>query len=453
MPVSELPQGAQLDGQSGIKPLPQGVNLDSRSVAAPPGYRPTGPIPGDPDYKEPIGVKKPETALGRAADYALTQGHTIDPSTAKGQLGRDALGALESTSGMGPVGGLAGMAATKAVPKIADAAGKGVTAGAKGVTDIVGSLGTHTGGESIRQAFKAGYEGGQKADLFLNAMRGKAPMSDVVDSAKNAVDQLGLARSQAYKTGMGVVSRDPSLLSFEGIDRAVDKAMDIGRYKGQVINAEADKVATQIRDAVDGWKKLNPLEFHSAEGIDALKRQLNSIWESTLPHTQARKVVTDVQRAIRDSITDQAPAYAKVMRDYHDASDAIRELEKGLSLGEKATVDTALRKLQSVMRNNVNSNYGNRMKMVMDLDEKAGGKILPQLAGHSLSSATPRGLGAVTASGTGLAGVTGHPAALAALPFQSPRLVGEASYYAGAVPRWAKEGTGWLENVVKSIYQ
>ncbi|MDE2104283.1 MAG: hypothetical protein KGL39_44005 [Patescibacteria group bacterium] len=411
-------------------------------------FRPTGPIPGDPNYVAPKPMVKPHGML----EYALTQGGTIDPSTAKGQLVRDALTALESTAGMGPAGGIPGEVAEKGVTVAAKGAGKGAKAAARGLTDVVGGLGTHTGGESIRQAFHAGYEGGQKAQTFLDAMRGNAPMSDVVDTAKNAVDQLGVARNAAYKTGMGAVAKDPSLLNFDAIDRAVDKAMDIGTYKGQVINEEANKVATEIKDSIAKWKELDPREFHTAEGLDALKKQLNAIWESTAPHTAARKVVTEVQRAIKDSITEQAPVYAKVMKDYHDASDAIRELEKGLSLGEKTTVDTALRKLQSVMRNNVNTNFGNRLKMVMDLDEKAGGKLMPALAGHALSSATPRGLGALQAGATGGVGLMGHPAALAALPLQSPRLVGEGAYYLGSVPRWIGEGGDWLSRVVKSIY-
>jgi len=86
-------------------------------------YRPTGPIPGDPGYKEPEAVKKPETLLGKAADYALTQGGRVDPSTAKEMLGQDAMALLDSMAGMGPVSavGKTAVATTKAPKTIAEA--------------------------------------------------------------------------------------------------------------------------------------------------------------------------------------------------------------------------------------------------------------------------------------------------------------------------------------------
>lgn len=52
------------------------------------------------------------------------------------------------------------------------------------------------------------------------------------------------------------------------------------------------------------------------------------------------------------------------MKNYENASNLIREIEKTLSLNPKASIDTALRKLQSVMRDNVNTNYGKRGDLV-----------------------------------------------------------------------------------------
>jgi hypothetical protein len=120
------------------------------------------------------------------------------------------------------------------------------------------------------------------------------------------------------------------------------------------------------------------------------------------------------------------------MKGYEESSKLIKEIEKSLSLGEKASADTALRKLQSVMRNNVNTNFGNREKLVEVLKNAGADNVLEKLAGQSLNSWTPRGLGKIVAGGTGAAALaTTNPALLPLIAAQSPRLVGEASYYGG----------------------
>ena len=59
------------------------------------------------------------------------------------------------------------------------------------------------------------------------------------------------------------------------------------------------------------------------------------------------------------------------MRPYEQARRLEIEMQKALSLGDSSAADTALRKLQSVMRDNVNANFGSRLRLVEQL-EKAG---------------------------------------------------------------------------------
>jgi hypothetical protein len=124
-------------------------------------------------------------------------------------------------------------------------------------------------------------------------------------------------------------------------------------------------------------------------------------------------------------------------------------MEKTLSLNPKASVDTSLRKLQSVMRNNVNTNYGKRADLVKLLKEHGATHIIAKLAGQALSSIEPRGLsrmvaGLSAAGGAGVlgAGVLGLANPLMAVPLagqlamQSPRLMGEAAYLGGRAANW-----------------
>jgi hypothetical protein len=115
-------------------------------------------------------------------------------------------------------------------------------------------------------------------------------------------------------------------------------------------------------------------------------------------------------------------------------------MQRALSLGKGASTDTSMRKLQSVMRNNVNTNYGNRLDLARALEEKGGVEIMPSLAGQALNSWTPRGLGNVAVGATGLAGAAINPSILGALLFQSPRLVGEGAYLTGKAAKGVSKG-------------
>lgn len=92
-----------------------------------------------------------------------------------------------------------------------------------------------------------------------------------------------------------------------------------------------------------------------------------------------------------------------------------------------------MRKLQSLMRNNVQTNYGNRLNLANELEAGGNVELLPSLAGQAMSSATPRSLSGQIGSGGTVLGsmMTGNPLMLAALPFQSPRAVGETAYKIG----------------------
>ncbi|HEY6019163.1 MAG TPA: hypothetical protein VIY48_04465 [Candidatus Paceibacterota bacterium] len=310
-------------------------------------------------------------------------------------------------------------------------AGKAVTGAGRGAANLIGGLGTHTGGESVMEAARAGLAGGEQAKTFAENMRGKVPMTDVLDDAKANLEAMGRAKSAEYRAGMANVSNDKSVLSFDGIDKAIADARGAAQYKGQVKNPRAAEVLQNISDEVAKWKNLDPAEYHTPEGLDALKQKIGAMAE-TIPFEErsAKLVATKIYNSIKSEITKQAPTYADVMKNYSDATEQIREIERALSLGGKASVDTAMRKLQSLTRNNANTNYGNRLDLARQLEEQGGRQIMPALAGQAMSSWTPRGLGNVVGAAT-LGGAAYNPSLAAFLPLQSPRLVGEAALRTG----------------------
>lgn len=312
------------------------------------------------------------------------------------------------------------------------------------VADIVGGVGTHTGGESLRQATKAGLEGGKDASDFLANLRGNAPMQDALDMAKDNLKEMNVKKNAEYRSGMVDISNDKTVLDMADIENNFNKALDSIQFKGQIKDEKAADVLGKISKKIENWKSLDPAEYHTPEGLDSLKQQIGSLVEELpLEQKNARRVGNSVYNAVKDSITKQAPTYAKVMKEYTEASDLIHEIERTLVGKSTASADTALRRLQSIMRNNAYTNYGNRLDLAKKLEQGGTNNIMPSLAGQALSAKTPRGLGNLQAglmSSLGLAtgGTAALPLLIPTLALQSPRLMGEAAYYTGKASRIGK---------------
>jgi len=297
----------------------------------------------------------------------------------------------------------------------------------KVASEVLGAT-TGVGGETVQRAFKAGTEGDQ---AFWKNLRGQVPMQDVLDSAKQNLQNLRSQKNVDYRSGMVDIRNDSSVLDFKNIDSALLEAEKLATYKGQVKNKKGYDVYQELKDEVNNWKKLDPAQFHTPEGFDALKQKLGGIVES-IPYEEktAKMIGNQVYNKTKSTINDQAPTYAGVMKDYSEASDLVREIERALSLGEKASADTAMRKLQSLTRNNVNTNYGNRLELAKQL-EQGGTPLLSSLAGQAMNTVAPRGLAGIGGLGTLGASYLANPYALMALPFQSPMAVGAGAYGAG----------------------
>ena len=330
----------------------------------------------------------------------------------------------------------------RAVGKTADVTGKALK-------PLLG-IQTGAGSDAIGQAYQAGRTGGETADVFKANLRGEVPQTEVLDAAKQNLAEMAIQRQNAYRTEMAKISKDKTVLSFDGIDKAIDNAMNKTTYKGKIVNEKAFDRLASAKAEIDAWKQLDPVDFHTPEGLDKLKQKVGAILED-IPFEQktALTAVNEVYNGIKNEIKKQAPTYAKTMQAYSEATDLIREIEKTLSQGKNASVDTQMRKLQSVMRNNVNTNYGQRMSLVKQLEEAGGREMMPALAGQALSNYAPRGLqGASSVPTALLAGsLFGTPLAAASLATSSPRLMGEAAYGAGRVAKGLLDVQNKMPNI------
>ena len=309
---------------------------------------------------------------------------------------------------------------------------QGVTAIPSALTKGTLGITTGAGKASVEEAIRSGTKDILTGDkTFIENLR-NPEQGNSVEIAKQAVDNLRQARNQIYRGGMVDISKDKSILNFDDIDLTTLNTEKLGTYKGKVVNEKAFDAIGKVKEAINEWKNADPAEFHTPEGMDQLKRKVGGILE-TIPYDQAtpRSAVNNIYNSIKSTINKQAPTYAKVMEDYSKSSDLITEIEKGLSLGKRSTADSGMRKLQSIMRNNVNTNYGQRSKLAQTLVEAGGEKLMPSLAGQSMSSYLPRGVGGQLETYGGLLAAINNPRILLAGPLASPKLVGEALYKYG----------------------
>ena len=341
---------------------------------------------------------------------------------------------------------------------------------AKGVAKVgseaVGGLLTGTGGRAVEEAALSGAkaitEPSQGAAFRAN-YSGKIDPAVVVKQAQTAVSSMIKERGAEYVTEMKKLGADKLQLNYDKIDKALDTT--IGKFEGKSISPSIEGVLGDITKRVEEWKTLGP-QFQTPAGFDALKKYIADI--RNLPgntdqfgrQTAQGIVVKNVENAIKATIEDQSPQYAKIMGAYSDATEIINNLQRELSLGRNANVDTGLRKLQSVLRNNVSTSYARRERLAEFLKDNGATTLLSALAGQQMSSIIPRGLAArVFAAGAAFMGMEHGELAkhLGIAALSSPKLAGGIAHAGGiaASPLYAAEQAvpGLTRGLGRSAFQ
>ena len=340
-----------------------------------------------------------------------------------------------------------------AVGKYVDPINLSLKAGGQIGSRVIGPVGqsvisSMTGGQysALSEARRAGLTGGTILDDFTKNLRDKgfAGAMDVVQIARANLGLLKKDRALKYKEGMKDIDADPTILSFEKVDNAIINAMDEFSPKGIILDDKGVAVLKRISKIVDDFKNSdNPLN-QTASGIDDMKQK---IWNETSKldkqkYPNAVRVLDNIYHETKATIVEQAPKYAQVMEDYATASELLNQIERTLSLKGNTMPDATLRKLQSLMNNNVNTNYGARLTLAKELNRIEGATdIMPILAGQSLNKLTPRGIQGATSPmlAAMLYQQGGIPAAIASATVSSPRLMGEAFRGGGILERYIKD--------------
>jgi hypothetical protein len=139
----------------------------------------------------------------------------------------------------------------------------------------------------------------------------------------------------------------------------------------------------------------------------------------------------------------QDPQYKKIVEDFDQANQLADEIFSELSLGRTKNTSQKLRKLQSVTRNNVNTNFGRRVDLLANLNPDIDYDPIDVASALSLQSTQPMGGSRIGQAGAQTGGIlsagqegTSIPQMVlsaAAASGVNPRNVGRAAFTAGRI--------------------
>lgn len=390
--------------------------------------------------------------LGSAAAGSLggalgSAGEAIADEKKPGQiLGSTLSGAI----GGGLIGGLippAGALASKVLKPI------GNTIGRVG-SEILGKT-TGAGEAAINQVFSD--PAVIKYTRRASGEGAEGLMKSALEDTRRGFDLMTSSNSKAYREAMERIKATPQDLS----------------------NAVSDVRSQIVREATEGFgirfadgNKLNNLDFNASDvvegtasvqrafdrlfgepissiaDLDRVKKSLGRIAAGAPNRSPAQALIYKMKDGISRALKEKVPGYAQEMSRFSEAADLADDIQKALSLGDKASTDTTLRKLMSTLRQNNELRKG----FLETLGKTSGTDPVSKIAGVTLSPKMPRGLsGALTPtlSGIGIATHAITPASIAGillfLASTSPRLVAEAVSLLGRVkgktlPLFVKQG-------------
>lgn len=301
--------------------------------------------------------------------------------------------------------------------------------------EILGKM-TGAGPEAIAQAVK-----GEKG--FAAGMRGGEGMGEkVLADTRAALGQVKADRGVTYANQFAEVAKnkkplDPTpfkskieqTLQKFNIRRVTDGAgettLDFSR--SSITDDAARNKAAKIIQDFDEWG--SQADDFTPVGLDLLKRRIQDYYDPNAP--AIANMSTDLSNFVKGNIVKEVPEYAKMVKGYEDSTRFINEAERALSLGNKAMMDTSIKKLLSTNR----ENFEFRRELLNQIEQRAGRSLSPEIAGLTMQQFTPKGLvGVLGTAGAGYAaGIS--PSVLAFAAMSSPRLAGEFLYTFAGVPR------------------
>ena len=285
-----------------------------------------------------------------------------------------------------------------------------------------------TSADAIGAGYAAGQAGGQSSTAFSKAISGKEDAIKIAEDANESFNKMKKEKQIDFVNTKKRLELDKIKIDANKIQSELTSLIDSKYFNNFTdLSKNSEQLLNNMLDEIAIWQK-NPA-LHNAKGLDMLKRKIGDMYPLNPKSRGEQAIVIEIQNIIKNQIITQVPKYGKVMEAYETATKLERQLMQQLSLGSK-NASTTLKKLQSVLKNNVNTKFGAILQSFKNIKGIDDINLKERIAGSNLSSFTPTNIAGQTAPI--MAGLTlANPITAAILPFMSPYLTGKAAQYFG----------------------
>lgn len=362
-------------------------------------------------------------------------------------MGSDVLGLLAGGGALaakvpgqvGRYGALINRAANIADPIniVGKAGGSAKRAIQKGATELIGET-TGVGGGAAERAIN-------RSDDFKTGLKGEKTAKEVVDDAKSLMHQLSEKKRQSYLTNMENAEGFANTADLSNIQRSLRESFDNFGVSGRIgddgslflergRNTKLDKAGiselNNIYDEIAGWQKRVG-DNVTYKDLDNLKGLLDKTYSE---NSDVRAFVAKVRKSISNELNANVDGYASAMSEYQKYLDIEHDL-KALSLTDKASTDTTLKKLSSTFR----KNFEGRTEAIKAAQEVGldFDKVMDTVAGMQMSPLLARGLmgkmsitSGIAGTAAGIAGIV-NPKIVLMLAGTSPRVMAQTLGFLG----------------------
>jgi len=310
-----------------------------------------------------------------------------------------------------------------------------------GLPPVLG-LTTGVGGETIKKVYEASKAGVDKA---INQIVGKTESIDILNKAKAGLQEMiaqknlqysTAKKSSPFKTTDTGWAASPARLDFTPIREAFDNAKRSITYRGQVSVGEKELAAIdEVEKILNTWESKPNL--HTAAGLDFLKQRIDAVYPENPNMTQAQRIIDTTRNGVKNYLVKEVPEYQKAMSDYENAIETIRDIDRGLLGGNRASKETALRKLLRTTRDET----GVKLSLADKMQKATGIDLSTEIAGASMKSYEPKNLLGTLGGGAGIANVLFGgagltPATALGIGITSPKITGLLTTAGGKVARY-----------------
>lgn len=252
----------------------------------------------------------------------------------------------------------------------------------------------------------------------------------LVGQMKNGIQKIRHQRNVAYRKDLAKLKESDSVLSLDGLKNKLteifnefnikkDARGNIDFSRATLSNVEENKVVDIANEVLSWGRKEGD---NTVLGLDILKQRLDDFWSPTSNKTNVFvSKLRDVVKQQLDSATNGK--YGKMTKAYQESLQLEQQIKKALSLTDKASLDTAFKKVNSVMR----SNNEYRLSLLRELEKELGQDIGGIVAASQAQQFLPRGIIRPVLGGGAVLGAGGGaiPSIITAMTVASPRVVGE----------------------------